>query len=192
MTQYAPSFHGFYRAIISTSFPWSFEEWNQLTAHLNALFASEVVDRLNSLLLHSLRATENDPEAAQFIQVFLSQYISQDRPLTGYFIVCCVIETIWTVLAQTLSSVTQPLSPTPKQAPVEEAAAANRVWLMLMRQAVTESNISDSTRETLQSTLGYAMRCFTDLLIQIEGMDSEPSLDTYAWETMSESLVRHI
>ena len=33
------------------------------------------------------------------------------------------------------------------------------------------------------------MDCFTDLLVQIEKMDTVPSQDSYASETMSESLV---
>jgi phosphatidylinositol 4-kinase len=33
------------------------------------------------------------------------------------------------------------------------------------------------------------MQCFTDLVVQVEEMESEPSVDTYTWETMSESLV---
>lgn len=33
------------------------------------------------------------------------------------------------------------------------------------------------------------MECFTDLLVQIDEMESAPSQDSYAFETMSESLV---
>jgi phosphatidylinositol 4-kinase len=49
--------------------------------------------------------------------------------------------------------------------------------------------LSEVTEHTLRETVTYAMQCFTDLLTQLEEMDSEPSVDTYAWETMSESLV---
>jgi phosphatidylinositol 4-kinase A len=42
----------------------------------------------------------------------------------------------------------------------------------------------------LKKSLELSTQVFTDLLVQIEEMDSEPSLDAYAWETMSESLVR--
>ena len=191
MTQYAPSFHGFYRAIISTPFTWSADEWTRLTASIKALLQSEVVDHLNDLLPQSLQATESDPEEARFIHMFLARYVSQDRPLTGYFIVCCVMEIIWTVLAQTLSppSNEEASSFVPDMPEVREAAAANEVWDRLMRATVAEQAILDSSQETMRSVSGYAIRCFSDLLIQIEDMDTEPSLDTYAWETMSESLV---
>ncbi|TDL24976.1 atypical/PIKK/PI4K protein kinase [Rickenella mellea] len=188
LTQYAPAFHGFYRAIISTSFPWTLDEWNELTGHLNALFAPEVVDRLNSLLIESLNSKEDDHEAAQFIQVFLARYVSFDRPLTGYFIVCCVTEILWTVLAQSLLPPIPPETDAVDVAPLEEAEAANKAWIGLSRHPVPDLSVSAAVKDTLTTTHGYAMRCFTDLLVQIENMDSEPSIETYAWETMSESL----
>lgn len=191
LTQYAPSFHGFYRAIISTPFTWSVEEWTELTANLKMLLLPEVVDHLNDLLPQSLQSTEADPEDARFIHIFLSRYVSQDRPLTGYFIVCCVMEIIWTVLAQTLSPPSDDET-TPTESEIseeEEAAAANEVWDRLMRKAVDGESSLESSQETLLKVSGYAIRCFSDLLLQIEDMDTEPSIDTYAWETMSESLV---
>ncbi len=188
LIQFAPSFHGLYRAIISTPFRWTLEEWTKLTEHVNRLFTSEIVERLNSLLGDALDVSENDPEEAQFIQVFLSRYILRERPLTGYFIVCCVIEVLWTVLVQAMSPDIM-LAPTTTSDSFAEAAAANEAWKALMRRSVQSLNISDAAREAMQSTYTYATRCFTDLLVEIERMDSEPSLSTYAWETMSESLV---
>ncbi|KAI5120463.1 hypothetical protein M0805_006483 [Coniferiporia weirii] len=190
LTQYAPSFHGFYRAIISSPFTWSMDEWTQLTTNLKSLLLPEVVDHLNDLLPQYLQVAEAESEGGRFIHIFLSRYVSQDRPLTGYFIVCCVMEIIWTVLAQTLSP---PLAQetSSDELPVsedEEAAAANKVWEQLMRKAVVDQSITESSKETLEKVSGYAIRCFSDLLEQIEDMDTEPSLDTYAWETMSESL----
>lgn len=190
LTQYAPAFHGFYRAIVSSPFAWAPAEWIQLVDNLSTLFSPDVVDHLNNLLSESLQMTENDPEEAHFIHVFLSRYVNQDRPLSGYFIVCCVMEIVWTVLAQTLSppppSEPSTTQPTPLE---EEAAAANRVWKRLMRKAVAGPEGLASSQEKLEKVSAYAMRCFTDLLVQIESMDAEPSLDTYTWETMSESLV---
>lgn len=92
----------------------------------------------------------------------------------------------------------QTLSPPPQDETIsfdafaleEEAAAANRVWGRLMRKSIPDQDVADSSRDMLDKVSGYAIRCFTDLLMQIESMDTEPSLDTYAWETMSESLVR--
>ncbi|KII89099.1 hypothetical protein PLICRDRAFT_698221 [Plicaturopsis crispa FD-325 SS-3] len=184
VTQSSPSLHGLYRAITSTSYPWSYSQWEQLSSHLSGLFSADVVDRLNRLLTDIVQDEETDPDVTQYIQTFLSRYIARGRPLSGYFVACCVIETEWTVLAQVLA---------PPQASsyinVYEAAAANRAWSSLMRNAGLELNITDeSARTSLRKTIGHAMQCFTDLLEQIEEMDVEPSMDTYAWETMSESL----
>lgn len=173
---------------------WSFSEWNSLTADVKNLLLPEVVDHLNDLLPESLRNKEMDAESSQFMQIFLSRYIAQDRPLTGYFIVCCVTEIIWTVLAQSLSppsetDICRGVVPVNKET---GAAAANEVWERLMRDSVNNLDSSErdsDTKERLTVISGYAIRCYSDLLEQIEGMDVEPSLDTYAWETMSESLV---
>lgn len=113
---------------------------------------------------------------------------------------CCVIETLWTVLAQVLAPPTLPPASSSStkaelggvSANIEEAAAANKAWLSLMRNAAIDSvDVPEETIPILKATIEYAMQCFTDLLVQIEEMDSEPSIDTYAWETMSESLVSY-
>jgi phosphatidylinositol 4-kinase len=183
-----PAFHGFYRAIISTSFNWSVTQWRHFSTQFKALCAPDVIDRLNHLLVDIFQQEDADPEVLRFTQTFVSRYVSHGRPLSGYFVVCCVLEAQWTALAQALSP-----SQTIPYGNIIEAAAANQAWLSLMRCAGRDLDIADrETREVLKSTIGYAMQCFTDLLIQIEEMDSEPSLDTYAWETMSESLVRRV
>jgi phosphatidylinositol 4-kinase len=185
LTQLTPALHGLYRAIISTSYPWTPEQWEQLSIHLNTLIVPDNLDRLNRLLLDIHQEEGANPEAIHFIQTFLARYISRGRPLSGYFLLCCVIETQWTVLAQALSP-TQTIS----YGNIVEAAAANKAWLALMRKAAQDLHITDEKiRTTLKSTMRYAMQCFTDLHIQIEEMDTEPTIDTYAWETMSESLV---
>ena len=125
-------------------------------------------------------------EVIHFIQTFLARYISRDRPLSGYFLVCCVTETQWTVLAQALVP-----GQTISYGNIVEAAAANKAWLALMRKAAPDLLIVDEKiQATLKSTMRYAMQCFTDLHLQIEEMETEPTIDTYAWETMSECLVR--
>ncbi|KAH9952080.1 atypical/PIKK/PI4K protein kinase [Amylocystis lapponica] len=185
LTQFAPAFHGFYRAIISTSFDWSPPEWCNLAGHLNVLFASDVVDRLNRLLVDINPTEDDDPDTIHYIQTFVSRYVTNGRPLNGYFIVCCVTEAQWTILAQALD-------PEPNEEqflfPVE-AAAANKAWYSLLRHALTDLiSQNDSLRGTLQSTLGHATETFTDLLVQLQELDTDPSDDSYAWETMSESL----
>lgn len=188
ISQFAPCFHGFYRAIISMPFSWSVTEWTTLANHLNELFSPQAVENLNRLLVDVLRASAEDPEEVTYIQTFLSRYISRGRPLSGYFTVCCVIEAQWTILAQALI-------PTPSQYSLlsddVEAAAANKAWRTLLHEAVPSSlERTASFKVTLQTTLSNSMQSFSSLLLQIEEMDAEPSEDSYAWETMSENLVR--
>ena len=186
LIQYAPAFHGLYRAMISSPFTWSAEDWASLTMTRGSLLKPEVVDFLNDLLPQSLQRCDNQEDQLRFIHLFLSRYVAQERPLTGYFIVCCVMEISWTVLAQALS----PSADQDAQTAQEEAAAANRVWNRLTNEPVENPNIVEKSQEALNDMLGYAISCFSDLQEQIEDMDNDPSIDTYAWETMAESLVR--
>jgi phosphatidylinositol 4-kinase len=180
-----PALHGLYRAIISTSYPWTPNQWQHLSTHLSTLIVPDSLERLNRLLVDISREEDATSEVIHFIQTFLARYISRGRPLSGYFLVCCVTEMQWTVLAQALVP-----GQTVNYGNIVEAAAANKAWLALMRKAAPALRITDEkTWDTLKSTLRYAMQFFTDLHIQIDEMDMEPTVDTYAWETMSESLV---
>lgn len=179
-----PGLHGFYRAISSTPYQWSVNEWRRLSQELKKLCTQDVVERLNRLLVDILQKEDADSMVLRFIQTFVSRYISEGRPLSGYFIVCCVIETEWTILAQVL------IPPDATAVTNVEAAAANKAWLALTRDDIIDINaFNDDVRASLKSLTAYAMQCFTDLFIQIQELESEPSIDTYAWETMSESLV---
>ncbi|KZT27321.1 atypical/PIKK/PI4K protein kinase [Neolentinus lepideus HHB14362 ss-1] len=186
LIQFAPSFHGFYRAIISTTFPWHSGEWAKISQSLNALLSPDVVDRLNRLLVDVLQAEESDPERIQFIHTFLSRYVARNRPLTGYFIVCCIMEAQWTVLSQSMT--VSSTADNKRIVRVTEAAAANQAWIDLMRQPALDIELADDVRDQLNATVISVLQCFTDLLIQIEEMEAEPSPDSYAWETLSESL----
>ena len=180
-----PALHGFYRAISSTLYCWTLSQWEALTTHLKVLCSPSIIDRLNRLILDIVQLENTDAETLSYVQSLVARYVAQGRPLTGYFMVCCVLETEWTILAQALAP------PLAKRSPVIEAAAANKAWLSLTRNAALELNIEgDQTKNLLRDTIRNTMKCFLDLLVQIEQMDSEPSPDTYAWETMSESLVR--
>lgn len=126
-----------------------------------------------------------------FIRTFLSRYISRGRPLSGYFILCCVIEAQWTVLAQALFPAA--VAQDKEVSAFAEAAAANHAWKSLLQGPVEESLTgSEDCQAALQQTIESAMKCFTSLLVQIEEMEAEPSEDSYAWETMSESLVCYL
>ncbi len=187
LTQLAPALHGLYRAISSTSFAWSTSQWQQLREALGGLCSVDNIDRLNRLIGDIVNEDVADVDTQPFIETFLARYVSRGRPLSGYFIVCCVLETSWTVLAQVQAP--------PQTGPIgnsTEAVAANKAWNSLMKRAAIELDITEeATVATLKSTIQYAMQCFNDLLIQIEDMDTDPPPDTYAWETMSESLVRY-
>ena len=180
-----PALHGFYRAISSTFYYWTLSQWEALTTHLKILCSPGIIDRLNRLLLDIIQRENADEDTLRYVQTLVARYVAQGRPLSGYFMVCCVLETEWTILAQALAP------PLAARNPVVEAAAANKAWLSLTRNAALELDIEDDrTKTVLRDTIQYAMKCFSELLVQIDEMDSEPSLDTYAWETMSESLVR--
>jgi phosphatidylinositol 4-kinase len=189
LTLHALSFHGLYRAIISTEFSWTYHAWASISEHLNVLFEHDVIERLNRSLLDVVQAEDGEVDVKNYIQALLSRYALSGRPLNGYFLLCCVEEAQWTMLAQALY---------PSQAPVYpnsgeefEAAAANKAWSALTRDVTSETGASEpSLKSALKKSLELSTQAFTDLLVQIEEMDSEPSLDAYAWETMSESLVR--
>lgn len=187
LSQYAPAFHGLYRTISSVPFDWAPEEWAQLAQELNVLFAPDVVERLNRLPVDALSSTGEDIEKLQFIQTLVSRYVSRGRPLTGYFIVCCVVEAQWTVLAQALG---RAHSSEDISSAAQEAEAANVAWQKLLKYHEPGPGLTDSKQKVvLMSTMKNAMQTFTTLLVQIQEMDSDPADDSYAWETMSESLV---
>ncbi|KAH7903150.1 hypothetical protein BJ138DRAFT_1120668, partial [Hygrophoropsis aurantiaca] len=222
LTQLTPSLHGLYRAITSTLYPWTATQWHHLSQALQLLVEGTVLERINRLLLdiHSEAEAEVegdaqaesqdelDPDPLTFAHTFVARYIAQGRPLSGYFIVCCVMEMQWTVLAQALvpPSLQSPKPSSEARAhggyAVAEAAAANKAWLALMRRAGCDlrldvnasedgdgrENTGAHTKDALKATLQYALQCFNELLAQIEGMATDPPIDTYAWETMSESL----
>ncbi|EPS96826.1 hypothetical protein FOMPIDRAFT_1052946 [Fomitopsis schrenkii] len=189
LTQIAPAFHGFYRAVISVSFNWSINEWATLAGLLNALFDVGVAERLNGLLIDIIPGDTLDDDLGQirYIQTLFSRYVARGRPLSGYFIVCCVTEAEWTILAQAVGNTST--ASNPGYPDFVEAAAANKAWQALLRSAVADNvPVDEDCRQTLKATETYAMRSFSTLLVQIEEMDTEPSEDSYAWETMSESL----
>ncbi|KAF5373565.1 hypothetical protein D9758_000828 [Tetrapyrgos nigripes] len=185
LTQLTPAIHGLYRAIISTPFSWNLDQWQSLSTQFQALCAPDMVDRLNRLPTEVLRS-DTEYETLKFTENFIARYVTRGRPLSGYFTICCIIETSWTILAQVLAP---PPVISPGGCGFLEAAAANKAWNSLTRQQAPKLDIGNAKIvESLKAATNYAMQCFTDLLVQIEDMESEPSMDTYAWETMSESL----
>jgi len=120
-------------------------------------------------------------------QAILSRYVAANRPLTGYFVLCCIMEIEWTVLAQSLQAVQECIVHTE-----EEAAAANAAWSALASKKVASPpQVKRDIDEGLRQSINVAMQCFTDLLTQMESMETEPSSDTYTWETMAESIVSY-
>jgi phosphatidylinositol 4-kinase A len=190
LTHHALSFHGLYRAIISTEFSWNYHIWTSISGHLNVLFSPDVIERLNRSLLDVMQVEVEDPDVKNYIQALLTRYVLNGRPLNGYFLVCCVVEAQWTMLAQALYPSDAPVYP--RSGEEVEAAAANKAWSTLTRDVTSETGASvPGLKSALKKSLELSMQTFTDLLVQLEEMDTEPSLDAYAWETMSESLVSH-
>jgi phosphatidylinositol 4-kinase A len=188
LTHYALSFHGLYRAIISTEFSWNYHIWASISGHLNVLFSPDVIEGLNRSLLNVIQIEDGGPDVKNYIQALLSRYVLNGRPLNGYFLVCCVVEAQWTMLAQALHPSDAPVYP--RCGEEAEAAAANKAWSTLTQDVTSETGASDpGLKSAMKRSLELSMQTFTDLLVQLEEMDIEPSLDTYAWETMSESLV---
>ena len=169
-------------------------QWQLLSHALAGLVQDPILECINRLLLDIHQEAETNPDSSEtffFCHTFITRYINFGRPLSGYFIVCCVMELQWTVLAQALTAVSA--EGVQYRGPLKEAAAANKAWLSLMKRAAKKLPMEDeATKDTLNSTIRGSLQCFQDLLVQIQDMDIEPPIDTYAWETMSESLVRFI
>ncbi|PPQ71810.1 hypothetical protein CVT24_006200, partial [Panaeolus cyanescens] len=183
LMQSMPALHGLYRAISSTPYHWTLPQWQELNSQLRKLSSPTIIDRLNHLLIDIIQKENVDGETMQRVQTFTARYVEQGRPLSGYFIVCCVLEMEWAVLAQTLTA------PITTRMPKAEAAAANKAWISLTRNPALDLQIDNQeTQSLLREVVNYAMQCFKDLALQIEEMECEPAPDTYAWETMSESL----
>ncbi|KAG9010494.1 phosphatidylinositol-4- kinase [Tulasnella sp. JGI-2019a] len=215
ITRVGPSFHGLYRAVISTPFPWSLSEWRNLSEKVEGLFTNHLIDRLNALLTEYLEMAADtdhghddadntayhDPSGAlgstpsqAFVLALVLRYVEADRPLSGYFLVCSLTEIQWVLLGQVLATDAALGSPSIKlnikeTEEYEEAAAANDAWSSLLGETAVHLDLDEQgAQEALKTTLASAMKCFEDLLIQIEEMDVEPSMETYAYETMAESL----
>lgn len=175
-------------------FPWTVTQWQFISHALAGLVQDPILECINRLLLDIHQEAEANPDSSEtffFCHAFITRYINFGRPLSGYFIVCCVMELQWTVLAQALVAVSA--EGVECRGPLKEAAAANKAWLCLMKRAAKKLPMEDgATKDTLNSTIRGSLQCFKDLLVQIQDMDIEPPIDTYAWETMSESLVSFI
>ena len=151
-----------------------------------------MIDSLNNLLTN---VVELDDPNSHLPQTVLARYVGKERPLSGYFAVCCAMEIQWTVLAQTLiqPSEIKDVSCVTAQDIGEDAAAANSAWNVLVsRKVVISEHYSTEIVSGLKRAQLRAMECFTDLLAQMGELEAEPSMDTYAWETMAECLVRFL
>jgi phosphatidylinositol 4-kinase len=184
--------------VTATPFPWQLSEWFACSQALAGLFSAQLVERLNAIVDEFLQRAEEDPALSLYVQTFLARYKANERPLSGYFAVCSIVEIQWTALAQGLAP-PQNLSEENSQARkkkiasvalTDDAEASNIAWATLMKQKGIEMNVSQrGAKEHLQGTIVSAMKCFNDLLVQVEDMEDDPDNDTYTWETMAESLV---
>jgi phosphatidylinositol 4-kinase len=154
------------------------------------LFTSNIPEHFNKLVLEALNVSSEDladESSEHFIKMFLGKYLSMSRPLTGYFMICCVVEIQWTILAQAIIPIQADDS---SRKILDEAQASNAAWLALSKQPI--SNTIDRTGEekaSLTDTINGSLQLFYELLSQVQEMDPDSTVDTYAWETMAESLV---
>lgn len=190
----SPAFHGLYRAVTATPFPWQLSEWLACSKALASLLSARLVERLNAIVEEFLQRAEEDPALSLYVQTFLARYKASERPLSGYFAICSIVEIQWTALAQVLSP---PLfdsnaqkKKSPSDALTDDAEASNMAWATLMRQKGHDLDSAQrGAKEHLQQTVVHTMKYFNDLLMQVEDMEDDPDNDTYTWETMSETLV---
>ncbi|KAG9318617.1 hypothetical protein JVU11DRAFT_710 [Chiua virens] len=146
LTQLTPSVHGLYRAITSMHFPWTVTQWRLLSQALAGLVQDPILECINRLLLVIHEEAGVNPDSCEtffFCRAFITRYINFGRPLSGYFIVCCVMELQWTVLAQALVPVAT--EGVQFRGLLKEAAAANKAWLNLMKRAAKKLPIEDGT-----------------------------------------------
>lgn len=190
----APAFHGFYRAIVCTPFRWSLSEWESLTTAISSLFGSTVTDHFNNLVISSLESDEPDSPYNTYLQMFMARYSSSGRPLSGYFMICCVVEIQWVILSQTFSKILPSNNIGIRLDSVRGIAdAANTAWADLTQGLLKYNGvIEESSRDCLEKTLRGSMLLFTELVSHLDGMGDETSFETYAWETMAETLVSFV
>ncbi|CAE7106800.1 unnamed protein product [Rhizoctonia solani] len=188
----SPAFHGLYRAVTATPFPWKLSEWLACSKALASLFSARLVERLNAIVEEFLQRADEDPALSLYVQTFLARYKANERPLSGYFAICSIVEIQWTALAQALAPPVFDPNAQKKQsvsALTDDAEASNMAWAKLMRQKANDiDNTQDGAKEHLQQTVVHTMKYFNDLLMQVEDMEDDPDNDTYTWETMSETL----
>ncbi|KAI5900497.1 uncharacterized protein SCHCODRAFT_01055286, partial [Schizophyllum commune H4-8] len=79
LTQIIPALHGFYRAVTTTSFPWTYNHWHALSAQFATICAPSVVDRLNNLLADIMQRDGPDEHILRFLHTFLGRYLSRGR-----------------------------------------------------------------------------------------------------------------
>lgn len=192
----SPAFHGLYRAVTATPFPWRLSEWLACSQAITGIFSIKVVERLNSIVEEFLQYAEEDPALSLYVQTFLARYKANERPLSGYFAVCSIVEIQWTALAQVLAPPRCLFEDDPQGkkkgttvALTDDAEASNMAWATLMRQKGYDMDIAQKgAKAHLEQTVVWTMKTFSDLLVQVEDMDDDPDNDTYTWETMAESL----
>lgn len=181
----------------ATPFPWQLSEWLACSQAITGIFSIKVVERLNSIVEEFLQRAEEDPALSLYVQTFLARYKANERPLSGYFAVCSIVEIQWTALAQVLAPPRCLFEDDPQGkkkgttvALTDDAEASNIAWATLMRQQGHDMDITQKgAKAHLEQTLVWTMKTFSDLLVQVEDMDDDPDNDTYTWETMAESLV---
>lgn len=195
-----PIFNGLYRSLTSIAHPFTLSSFTRLASSISTLIAPKTIERLNQLLLDpsSFFPPQADPEdstrsSLPYAHTLLAKYRFNDRPLSGNLLICAGLEMQCTMLAQILVPAEMIRT---KVVPLgndsgEGAEASNAAWAVLLRGAAEglEGEVEGSDKEALTEIMGTALRSFADMSSTVQTLRSEPSVDLYPYEVVSESLV---
>lgn len=202
-----PIFNGLYRSLTSIAHPFTLSSFTRLAQSINTLIVPKTIERLNQLLLNpsslfpprTQTETDDDEEdstrsSLPYAYALLSKYRLNDRPLSGNLLICAGLEMQFTMLAQILVPAEMIRT---KVVPLgndsgEGAEASNAAWAVLLSGAaegLEGGEAEGKDKEALTEIMGTALRSFADMSSTIQTLRSEPSVDLYPYEVVSESLV---
>ncbi|KZT60454.1 hypothetical protein CALCODRAFT_119134 [Calocera cornea HHB12733] len=126
-----------------------------------------------------------DPREATYKQTLLTRYVAAGRPLTGYFVACCVAEMQWTTLAEALHTPGQEyfVAKTPVA-----AEASTLAWGTLLEGKLdVAEGLTEEDKDGLKTTGLEASKWVSEMLAQIKDLEGMEG-DAYVREVMAESL----
>lgn len=92
LSNFAPAFHCFYRALTSITYQWTPQHWAQLSGNPDPLFDQRSIEVPNRLVTDIIQLEETDSEAIQFVTSLLAHYVSRGCPSSRYFLIYCIVK----------------------------------------------------------------------------------------------------